>query len=149
MIDINVKRNSDKAHLPKFLTKGCGSLTAVRIIKNGLLDVWYDCQITVDIPEGYIGLILPNISILHMPLLQANCGGVVSPGCRTTLQIRFKRTFWGVITRKQYKVNTVIANFIIVKTADVKYIDIKNTDKPQRPRYVGKRQSRQTNVVNT
>lgn len=129
MITINVKRNNDKAHLPKFLTKSCGSLTAMKIIKNGLFDVWYDCQITVSIPEGYIGLILPNINILHMPLIQTNYGGIISPDCKNTLQIHFKRTFWGVLTRKQYKVNTVVAQLVILKTDDVKYTDIKNTDK--------------------
>ena len=124
---IKVKRHSDKAHLPKFETKGSAGadLVAMSIIKNGLFSVWYDCQISVEIPEGYVGLIFPRSSISNKPLMLAYSVGVVDSDCRCTYQVRFNRTFWGIFTRKQYSVGNRIAQLIIVKLPTVEYKDVK------------------------
>jgi hypothetical protein len=135
MTTINVKRNTDKAHLPKFLTKSapCANLVAVEIVKNDLFNVVYDCQITIDIPEGFSGLILPKkgrlnkFLIMDIPTRSAYTG-------KNTFQISFKRTFLGVISRKKYKLNECIAEFFVFKNAEIKYVDVKSLDKPKRPR---------------
>jgi len=134
MITIKVKRNTDKAHLPKFSTKGSAGadLVAVHIIKNGLFRVWYDCQICTEIPEGYVGLIFPRSGIRKESLMLANSVGVVDADYRGTYQICFNRTFWGMFTRKQYKVGDRIAQLVIVKLPEVKYRDVKSLTVTQR-----------------
>lgn len=124
---INVKRHNDKAHLPKFMTRYSvgADLVAVSIIKNGLFKVWYDCQISTEIPRNHVGLIFPRSSIANKPLTLANSVGVIDPDYRGTYQIRFNRTFWGIFTRKQYKVDERIAQLLILKVENVKYKDIK------------------------
>lgn len=136
MTNINVKRISDKAHLPKFMTKGSigADLVAVYIIKNGLFKVWYDCQISTEIPEGHVGLIFPRSGIRNKPLMLANSVGVIDPDYRGSYQVCFNRTFWGIFSRKQYAVGERIAQLIILKTVEVKYKDVKILDVTQRGR---------------
>jgi hypothetical protein len=135
MTTINVKRNTDKAHLPKFLTKNapCANLIAVEIVKNGLFNVVYDCQITIDIPEGFSGLVLPKKGRLDKSLVITTPARSTYTG-KNTFQISFRRTFWGVISRKKYKIGECIAEFIVFKNAEVKYVDVKSLDRPRRPK---------------
>jgi dUTP pyrophosphatase len=131
---IKVKRHSDKAHLPKFETKGSAGadLVAVHIIKNGLFSVWYDCEIRTEIPEGYVGLVFPRSSISNKPLMLAYSVGVVDSDCRGTYQVRFNRTFWGIFSRKQYEVGNRIAQLVIVKLPTVEYKDVKTLNVTKR-----------------
>jgi len=127
MITIKVKRHSDKAHLPKFATQGSvgADLVAMRVIKNGLFRVWYDCLISTEIPEGYVGLVFSRSSISNKPLMLAYSVGVVDPDCRCSYQVRFNRTFWGIFTRRRYKVGDKIAQLVIFKLPSITYKDVK------------------------
>jgi dUTPase len=127
MITINVKRNTDKAHLPKFLTKNSASanLIAVEVIKNGLFNVVYDCKIVVDVPEGYVGLVLPKQIAMNKSLVMSNPASIVHTN-RSSFQISFHRTFWGFFTRKKYQLNEAIAELLIFKIVEVKYKDVKS-----------------------
>ena len=134
IINIEVKRVTDKAHLPKFATKGSAGadLVATKIIKNGLFRVWYDCQISTAIPKGYVGLLFPRSSVSTKPLMLANSVGVVDADYRGTYQIRFNRTFLGIFNRKKYKIGEKIAQLLIVKLADVRYEDVKSLSDTER-----------------
>lgn len=152
MININVKRNNDKAHLPKFMTRDSAGadLVAMSIIKNSLFKVWYDCKISIEIPKGYIGLILPRWEIKNKPLMLANSVGLISSSYRGSYQVCFNRTFWGIFSRKRYNIGDRIAQILILKDVEVKYKDVKSLDvEPKKPKYVRQNTSRQTNVVNT
>lgn len=126
-IIINVKRLNDKAHLPKFMTRYSISadLVAMSVIKNGIFKVQYDCQIKTEIPRNHVGLIFPQNSIINKPLVLTNSVGIIDPDYRDTYRICFNRTFWGIFTRKQYKVGEKIAQLLILKVENVKYKDIK------------------------
>jgi hypothetical protein len=134
MTIINVKRNSDKAHLPKFLTKNSASanLIAVEIVKNGLFNITYDCKIVVDTPEGYVGLILPKQSILNKSLLMSTPVSIVYNN-RSSFQISFRRTFWGIFSRKRYEIGEAIAELLIFRVAEIKYKDVKSFDTIKKP----------------
>jgi dUTP pyrophosphatase len=160
MITVNVKRANDKAHLPKFATKNSAGadLVATRIIKNGLFGVWYDCDISTDIPIGYVGLLFPRSSISTIPLMLANSVGIIDADYRGSYQVRFNRTFWGIFTRKQYKIGERIAQLIITKLPDVEYKDVKSLSATQRgtggfgstgKKNVTTRSNKQIDVVNT
>lgn len=50
----------------------------------------YDFGLSVEIPEGYVGLIFPRSSITKTDLLLANCVGVIDSGYRGPLTARFR-----------------------------------------------------------
>jgi dUTPase len=134
MTIINVKRNSDKAHLPKFLTKNSASanLVAVEIVKNSLFNVVYDCKIMVDIPEGYVGLILPKHSTLSKSLVMTTPASVVHMS-RDCFRISFHRTFWGMFSRKRYEIGEAIAELLVFRIVEIKYKDVKSFETVKRP----------------
>ena len=135
-LKIKIKKFYDKASLPSFATADSigADLVAVRIIKNGLFRVWYDCEFAAEIPKGYAGLIFPRSSISKYPLMLANSVGVIDPDYRGSFQIRFNRTFWGIFSRKQYKIGERIAQLLIMKTEPTEYVDSKIITETRRGR---------------
>lgn len=114
---LNFKKLSDKAVTPiRANDPDAGlDLTATRIIKNGLFQVWYSTDIAVEIPKGTFGALLPRSSISNDGnLMLANSLGVIDPPYRGSVQVRFNRTLKGFFTRKQYEVGERIAQLVIV-----------------------------------
>ena len=134
ILNINVKRFNDRAHLPKYQTAGAAAadLVAVRVLKNGLFKVWYDCEIAMSIPRGYVGLLFPRSSVSEKNITLANSVGVIDSDYRGSFQVRFNRTFWGIFKRKQYKVGERCAQLMIVKLPKVTYTDVKALDETTR-----------------
>jgi len=126
-LKIKIRKFYEKAVLPAFKSAdaACADLVAVRIIKNGLFRVWYDCEFGAEIPKGYIGLLLPRSSISKLPLMLSNSVGAIDPDYRGSFQVRFNRTFWGIFSRRKYKVGERIAQLLIMKTESVEYIESK------------------------
>lgn len=135
-LKIKIKRFRDNAKLPKFQSEDAvgADLVAVKIVRNGLFRVWYDCEFAAEIPKGYAGLIFPRSSISKLPLTLANSVGVVDPDYRGSFQIRFNRTFAGIFNRKRYKIGERIAQLLIMKVASVEYVDSEVVSETKRGR---------------
>ena len=126
-LKIKIRKFYDRAKIPSFISKSAvgADLVAVRIIKNGLFRVWYDCEFAVEIPPNYFGLIFPKWNISKLPLVLANSVGVISPDYRGSFEVRFNRTFWGIFSRRRYKIGECIAQLLVMKTEPVEYLESK------------------------
>ena len=123
-LKIKIKKFRDEAKTPSFQSEDAvgADLVAIKIVKNGLFRIWYDCEFAAEIPKGYAGLIFPRSSISKLPLVLANSVGVVDPDYRGSFQIKFNRTFPGIFSRKKYKIGERIAQLLIIKVASVEYV---------------------------
>ena len=101
-------------------------LFARKIIKCNLFSVWYDTQIAVEIPEGYVGLLVPRSSITNKSeLTLANSVGIIDSNYRGTVQVRFNRTLKGFFTMGKYNLGERIAQLVIVPfiAPEIKLVD--------------------------
>lgn len=121
-MNLKFKKLSDSAVEPSYMKDGDAGLdlTATKIIKNSLFEVWYNTDIAIEIPKGHFGMLVPRSSITNdSSLIMSNSLGIIDAGFRGGMQVRFNRTIKGFFNRKKYKKGDRIAQLIIVpfKTA--------------------------------
>ncbi len=96
-------------------------LYASHIIQQNNVQLWFGTGIAVEIPVGFSGFIFPRSSISKIHLSLANSVGVIDPGYRGEIQVRFNRTFWegkdylANDALKEYKIGDRVAQMIIVQ----------------------------------
>lgn len=92
---LKVKKLDDKAILPKRMhsTDAGMDLTAIKITtelsEDSRLVLVYHTGLSVEIPEGYMGLLFPRSSIYKKSLALTNCVGVVDSGYRGEVLCKF------------------------------------------------------------
>lgn len=112
----------------------------------------YNTGIAVEIPKGYTGLLVPNSRVSKMDLLMCNAPGIIDPGYRGAMLVRYKKvyhmpTLWERMSRclaavfansfgiiagftqqnlsydcKAYKVGDVVAQLVIVPAPQVEAV---------------------------
>lgn len=95
-LKVKIKKLHPDAIIPKYAhsTDAGLDLTAVSIeYSNGVYT--YGTGLSIEIPEGYVGLIFPRSSCYKQELWQTNSVGVIDSGYRGEIKFKFKN----VITR--------------------------------------------------
>jgi dUTP pyrophosphatase len=72
----------------------------------------YNTGISMEIPEGYVGLIFPRSSISKTRLTLSNSVGVIDSTYRGNISFRFKRANSGL---KEYNIGDKIGQLVIMK----------------------------------
>lgn len=112
----------DEALLPSYAKKGDAGLdlTAIRMKvvdekEYGYIE--YDTGVSLEIPEGYVGLIFPRSSISNTGMLLSNSVGVIDSGYRGNIKFRFKY----IPGTKTYEVGDRIGQLIIIPYPQVEF----------------------------
>lgn len=89
---VKIKKLDKRAVIPSYSKPGDAGmdLTAVSITDNGNV-ITYDFKLSMEIPEGYVGLIFPRSSIYKTNLTLSNAVGVVDSGYRGSVMAKFYR----------------------------------------------------------
>lgn len=107
---INFKKLHENAVLPSYAKPGDAGLD-VTAVSNGLVSesndpssLWlyveYKTGLSVEIPEGYVGLLFPRSSISKSSLMLANAVGVLDSGFRGEVCFRFKMDY-GILNQSE------------------------------------------------
>lgn len=97
-MEIRFKRLAEEAVLPIRANKGDAGidLTCTRITQEinecGQLILIYHCDLAVEIPEGYVGLLFPRSSISNKSLMSTNAVGVIDAGYRGEIMFKMRST---------------------------------------------------------
>jgi dUTP pyrophosphatase len=135
VLKLKFKKLSENSVLPKYTTVGDAGmdLTATRVIKNTLFQVWYNIDIALEIPKGYFGMICPRSSISNNGNLSlANSLGIIDSNYRGSIQLRFNRTLKGFFTRGRYKIGDRIGQLLILKYTIVKPEEVEELSETER-----------------
>lgn len=115
---IKIKKLHPKAAVPTQGKEGdaCWDLTSVGITEsaydNGtLLYVEHDTGIAMQIPEDHVGIVTPRSSVTSKGLIMKNSIGIIDPGYRGSIKVRFWKTHVGPLT---YKEGDRIAQLMII-----------------------------------
>lgn len=78
-MQLKIKKLDEKAVMPSFSKKGDAGLdlTAINISRDNVGNITYHTGISVEIPEGYVGLLFPRSSISKKQQFLTNSVGVI------------------------------------------------------------------------
>lgn len=97
---VKIKKLHPNAIIPAYSKKGDAGMDLVAM-KETINDEYgyieYGTGLSIEIPEGYVGLIFPRSSISKTFLNLANCVGVIDSGYRGEITLRFMHNAEGVM----------------------------------------------------
>lgn len=98
-------------------------LTARTRTKIGNI-ISYQTGVSIEIPEGYVGLLYPRSSLFNYDLILANHVGVIDSGFRGEIVAKFKEIPPHDFTKphKLYNVGDRICQLVIVPCPEIEFI---------------------------
>lgn len=146
-MNVKFKKLNPNATLPAY-AHADGEDNGLDLVAVGVREtedfIEYQTGIAVEIPKGYSGLLVPNSRVSKMDLVMCNAPGIIDPGYRGEMLVRYKKiyhmpTLWQRMSRclaalfansfgiiagfkqqnlsyecKAYKVGDVVAQLVIV-----------------------------------
>lgn len=154
-ITVKIRRYTKQASIPKYITEHSAGLDFVAISCE--YDREEKCQvyhtgISVEIPEGYVGLLFPKSGISKRTQYLTNCVGVIDSDYRGEVKAKFKgdalhtlftmKTYGGWIWRKllskfilhsnTYAPGDAIFQMIILPYPKVKFLEVEELSSTER-----------------
>jgi dUTP pyrophosphatase len=132
-MQVKIKKLSPSAVIPSYSKPGDAGLdltavgiTTVEDYTYGYIE--YSTGLSVEIPEGYVGLLFPRSSLSNTGLIMANSVGVIDSGYRGEIKCRFK---W-VKNTKKYDVGDRVAQLIIIPYPQVEFQEVVDLSETER-----------------
>lgn len=123
-MQVKIKKLQINAVIPQYAISGDAGLDLTAISKNNTDKyIEYGTGLSIEIPEGYVGLIFPRSSISKYDLLLANSVPVIDSNYRGEIMLRFKKI---PPYTDYYKVGERIGQLIIMPYPSIELI---TTDK--------------------
>ena len=120
-MQVKVKKLSPKAVIPTYAKDGDAGMDLVitDIKGENKYDITYGFGISMEIPEGFMGLVFPRSSIRKTDLVLSNSVGVIDSGYRGEIQVTFKKT--GL---NKYEIGDRGAQIIIMPHPIVDFVEV-------------------------
>lgn len=122
---VKIKKLNKDAVIPTYAKPGDAGLdlTALGIYQpqrneDGTGIIAYSTGLSVEIPDGYVGLLFPRSSVSETSLSLANCVGVIDSGYRGELIVKFRLS---VTFPQIYQPGDRVAQLIIMPYPQVEW----------------------------
>jgi len=128
-MQVKIKKLSPEAVIPTYAKVGDAGMDLVitDIKGENKLFITYGFGISMEIPEGFMGLIFPRSSIRKTDLVLSNAVGVIDSGYRGEIQVTFKRT--GL---NKYEIGDRGAQIIIMPHPIVDFVEVEELNNTER-----------------
>lgn len=130
---LKIKKLHPDAVIPSYAKPGDAGLDLVATTGGHIhySMVEYGTGIAVEIPAGYVGLIVPRSSISEHGMTLANSVGIIDSGYRGEIKVRFR--FRYMLSKKEpYAVGDRIAQLVIVPCPPVVIEEVDELSKTER-----------------
>ncbi len=116
---VKLKRLDPMAQLPKYAKLGDAAMDLVAVgVEIHDAFTQYSLGFSIEIPDGYVGLIFPRSSISNIPNCSlANSVGVIDSGYRGEVSVRFR----GYVP---YKLGERIAQLMILPVPSIEFEEV-------------------------
>jgi dUTP pyrophosphatase len=124
---LKIKKLHENAVIPSYAhsTDAGLDLTAVEVNNSSMNNfIEYDTGLSIEIPEGHVGLLFARSSVSKTSLVLANSVGVIDSGYRGSVKVRFKHVENGFV--KPYSVGERVAQLIILPYPKVEIEEVKD-----------------------
>lgn len=124
IMDVKIKKLHSNAVIPIYAKDGDAGLdlVATEILDNTSSQITYGTGLSMEIPDGYVGLVFPRSSIRKMALELSNSVGVIDSGYRGEIQATFNKTLRDVVGIPVYKIGDRIAQIIILPYPKINFV---------------------------
>lgn len=133
MLEIKFKKLHPNASIPKRGTDDSAGwdLTAISFESNDFGQmVTYDTGLSVEIPRGYMGLIVPRSSIYKTSQILSNSLGVIDSDYRGSIKFKFRCL--EVQMSGLYQIGDRIGQLIIMPFPEVSFTEVENLSETER-----------------
>lgn len=128
---VKIKKVHANAVIPSYAKEGdAGMDLTVTTINDEAYQVTYGFGISVEIPEGHVGLVFPRSSIRKTDLVLSNSVGVIDSGYRGELMAVFKKLAGTVSTK--YYVGERAAQLVIIPYPKIEFEEVKELSDTER-----------------
>ena len=126
---IKIKKLHPKAVIPNYAKIGDAGMDMVITDIKGETEwnISYGFGISMEIPEGFMGLVFPRSSIRKTDLILTNSIGVIDSGYRGEIQATFKRT--GL---NKYEIGDRGAQLIIIPHPTIEFQEVEELTNTER-----------------
>ena len=120
-MQVRIKKLNENAVIPTYAKGGDGGMDLVITTIKGetKYDITYGFGISMEIPEGFMGLVFPRSSIRKTDLVLSNSVGVIDSGYRGEIQATFKR-----IGLNKYEIGDRGAQIIIIPHPPIEFKEV-------------------------
>ena len=132
-MNIRIKQLQPDGVIPSYTNVGYAGLdlTAISmktVNENNFGFIEYDTGLSVEIPEGHVGLVYPRSSISNTGLILANAVGVIDSNYRGPIKCRFK----AIPNSNIYDVGDRIAQLIIIPYPQITFEEVEELTETER-----------------
>jgi len=126
---VNIKRLHKNATIPFYAKESDAGMDLVitDIKEETEWDISYGFGISMEIPDGFMGLVFPRSSIRKTDLILSNSVGVIDAGYRGEIQATFKKTGGAV-----YKIGDRGAQLIIIPHPIIEWNEVNELNNTER-----------------
>ena len=133
-MQVRIKKLNENAVIPTYAKDGDAGMDLVitDIKGENKYDITYGFGISMEIPEGFVGLVFPRSSIRKTDLSLSNSVGVIDSGYRGEIQATFKKE--NGLDSLAYKVGDRICQIMIIPHPTIEFEEVNelnNTDRGQ------------------
>jgi dUTP pyrophosphatase len=128
-MQVKIKKLSPESIIPTYAKVGDAGMDLVitDIKGENKFDITYGFGISMEIPEGFMGLVFPRSSIRKTDLVLSNAVGVIDSGYRGEIQATFKKT--GL---NKYEIGDRGAQIIIMPHPIVDFVEVEELTNTER-----------------
>lgn len=128
-MQVKIKKLNPNAVIPSYAKVGDAGMDLVitDIKGENTFDITYGFGISMEIPEGFMGLVFPRSSIRKTDLVLSNAVGVIDSGYRGEIQATFKKT--GL---QKYEIGDRGAQIIIMPHPIVDFVEVEELTNTER-----------------
>ena len=128
---VKIKKLHKDAVVPKYAKNGDAGLDLTAISEVWNEDntmVTYDTGLSIEIPEGYVGLLFPRSSISKTSLILSNSVGVIDSGYRGSIMCKYRYSDEGFI----YDIGDRIGQLIIIPYPQIEFEEVEELSETER-----------------
>jgi dUTP pyrophosphatase len=126
---VNIKKLVENAVIPTYAKPGDAGMdlysTSIEVSEDGV--VTYGTGLSMEIPEGYVGLLFPRSSNYKQDLVLCNSVGVIDSGYRGEIMFKYFQ-----IGENMYKVGDRVGQIIILPYPQIEFAEVDDLSKTER-----------------
>lgn len=126
---VNIKKLVENAVIPTYAKPGDAGMdlysTSIEVSEDGV--VTYGTGLSMEIPEGYVGLLFPRSSNYKQNLVLCNSVGVIDSGYRGEIMFKYFQ-----IGGNMYKVGDRVGQIIILPYPQIEFTEVENLSQTER-----------------
>ena len=128
-MQVKIKKLNPNTIIPTYAKVGDAGMDLVitDIKGENKYDITYGFGISIEIPEGFMGLVFPRSSIRKTDLVLSNSIGVIDSGYRGEIQATFKKT--GL---NKYEIGDRGAQIIIMPHPSIEFQEVEELTNTER-----------------